>query len=95
MLNYKYYRSAIHQLANGVAVPLRFAIGRREGSIPRALSHEVAGSKPMLLLHCLFEMFSRKFIVNRKVKNPFDVGFFQQRSSVAEYIDVDQPEGSS
>ena len=26
----------------------------------------------MLFLHCLFETFSRKFLVNRKVKNSFD-----------------------
>ena len=38
----------------------------------RALSCKVAGSKPLLFLHCLFETFSRKFLVNGRVKNPFD-----------------------
>ena len=61
-----------YQLANGISVPLRFAIGRRVGSNLRALSCEVAGSKPLLFLHCLFETFSRIFLVNGRVKNPFD-----------------------
>ena len=80
MLNYKYYRSAFHQFANGIAVPLQFATGRRAGSNLRVLSCEVA--KPLLFLHYLFETFSRKFLVNRKVKNSFDE--FSSNSSVAQ-----------
>ena len=37
-------RSSPLQLADGIAVPLRFTIGRRAGSNPHALSREVAGS---------------------------------------------------
>ena len=69
---YKYYRSVIYQLANGIPVPLRFAIGSHVCSNKRALSCKVAGSKSLPFLYCLFETFSRKFLVNGKVKNPFD-----------------------
>ena len=71
MLDCKYYRYDTLKLTNGVEVPLRFTIGRRAGSSPRALSREGAGSKPLLFIHCLFEKNSRKFLVNRKVMNPF------------------------
>ena len=75
MLNYKYYRSAPHQLANRVAVSSRFAIGRRAGSNPRAFSREVAGSKSLLFYYYFLKRFSRKFLINRKAKNPLvDIG---------------------
>ena len=57
VLEYKYYRSDLLQLANGILVPLRFAIRRHAGSNPCAVSHEVTGSKPLPFLHYLFEMF--------------------------------------
>ena len=70
--NYKYYRSAHQQLADRVAVPSRSSIGRRAGLNQRALSREIAGSDSFPLSHCLFESFSRKFLVNRKFKNLVD-----------------------
>ena len=47
VLDYKYYRSDLLQLADGIAVPLRFATGRRSGSNLRVLSCAVAGLKPL------------------------------------------------
>ena len=81
VLDYKDCRHELLQLANGIAVPLWFTIGRRSGSKPGSLPREVAGSKPLLFICCLFETFSSTFLVNHKNGNPLvHVG---SKSSVA------------
>ena len=57
MLDQKYYRFGSQHLANDIAVPLLLAIERRVNLTLRALSYEVDGLNPLLILWCLFESF--------------------------------------